>query len=63
MHYANTQYGFEWGCATISRLFSDDKKGWVTLGIKTPKTKGDYMQIYITRTGKIRVFNCHKELK
>lgn len=60
MHYAETKYGFEWGSAKIERYFSDEKKGWVTLGVKTPKAD---IQIYITRTGKVRVYNARKELK
>ena len=51
-HYRETRYGFEYGSAKITRLFSDDKKGWVTLEVKTPKQE---IQIYVTRTGKIRV--------
>jgi hypothetical protein len=56
MHYKETEYGFEWGAAKIERCFSDDKKGWVTLLLKTPK---DELQIYVTKTGKVRV---HKNL-
>ena len=36
-HYKETQYGFEYGSAKVSRLFSDEKKGWVTIGVTTPK--------------------------
>ena len=50
-----TQYGFTWNCATITRLASDDKKGWCYLGVRTPK---DCIEIYITKTGKIRVYNA-----
>ncbi len=60
IHYAETTYGFEWGAVTVERWFSDKKKGWVTLGIKTQK---DEIQVYVTRTGKIRVFNASKELE
>ena len=51
------QYGFRWGPLTVERLFSDDKKGWVTLGLSTPKRqrgRGE-LQVYVTRTGKIRI--------
>jgi len=48
----NTEFGFNWGAAEVSRLFSDDAKGWVTIGIKTLK---DEVQVYVTKTGKIRV--------
>jgi len=53
MNYRETEYGFEWGLAKITRVFSDEKKGWVTLRIKTPK---EDLQIYITKTGKVRVY-------
>jgi len=54
MHYQETKYGFEWGAAKVQRYFSDEKKGWVTLGIETPKHKRG-LQIYITKTGKVRI--------
>ena len=54
MHFKETQYGFEWGAATVQRLTSDDARGWVLLGIITPKMAG--MQVYVTKTGKVRVF-------
>lgn len=53
MHYKEPQYGFEWGSARLQRLLSDGDKGWVAIGIDTPKVHG--MQIYITKTGKIRI--------
>ena len=53
MNYRETEYGFEWGSAKITRVFSDEKKGWVTLRIETPK---EDIQIYITKTGKVRVY-------
>ena len=58
IHYAETQYGFDWGAAKVTRLFSDDKKGWVTVGIDTPKAK---LQVYITKTGKIRIHDGKQE--
>jgi hypothetical protein len=48
-YYTETKFGFDWGCANIERLFSDNKKGWVTIGLRTPKYK-DGIQIYITKT-------------
>jgi hypothetical protein len=57
LHYKETEYGFEWGNAKIQRMFSDDKKGWVTLTLETSKHKGHQaLQIYITKTGKVRIF-------
>jgi hypothetical protein len=56
MHFANTKFGFEWGAAKITRLFDDHKKGWVTIGIQTPKHKND-IQVYVTKSGKVRIFD------
>lgn len=53
-HYKETGYGFEWGAATIERCFSDSKKGWVTLQLKTPQHPNG-IQIYVTKTGKVRI--------
>ena len=54
----STTCGFQWGPATVERLFSDDTKGWVTVGVQT--AKGD-IQICVTKTGKIRVHGCGAE--
>jgi ribosomal protein S18 len=62
MHYKETEYGFEYGSAKVTRMFSDEKKGWVTIGIETPKYKGhECLQVYITKTGKIRIFGKEGE--
>jgi len=62
MNYKETQYGFEYGAVTIERLCSDEKKGWVILSIRTPKHKEhDGLQIYVTKTGKIRFWHDRKE--
>ena len=61
MHYEETKYRFEFGAAKVSRLISD-KKGWVVLGLETPKHKaGNEIQIYVTKTGKARVFDSRGE--
>lgn len=52
IHYAETQYGFDYGAAKVTRCASDDKIGWVLLRVTTPK---EDLQIYVTRTGKVRV--------
>lgn len=52
--YSDDQYGFTYGAAQVSRCMSDKKKGWVLLQVTTPKQGID---IYVTRTGKIRVYN------
>ena len=62
MHYQETKYGFEFGNAKITRICSDDKRGWVLLGIETDKYKGDKsLQVYITKTGKIRIYSQNGE--
>jgi hypothetical protein len=53
-----TEYGFQYGAATIERLHSDPRDGSVVLSLTTPKTgAGNMMQIRVTRTGKIRIFH------
>lgn len=47
-----TQYGFEFGAAKVDALCSDEKRGWVVVGVSTPKMK---IQVYVTKTGKTRV--------
>jgi hypothetical protein len=54
VHYKETDYGFEYGSAKVTRFHSDPKEGWVIIGIDTPKIK---LQVYVTKTGKVRVFN------
>jgi len=64
MHYAETKYGFDWGCAKITRCFSDEKKGWVTFLLETPKHKGGKsLQIYVTKSGKVRIHDARGEWK
>jgi len=62
MHYKETKYGFEYGDAKVSRICSDEKKGWVVLEIASSKYP-DYraIQIYVTKTGKIRIFSREGE--
>jgi hypothetical protein len=55
----STPFGFDWGPVKVRRYLSDEKKGWVTLGIETKKHPG--MQLYITKTGKVRVFSNGQE--
>jgi len=58
--YAQTQYGFRYGSVEVTRCCSDEKKGWVVLMAETPKF---IVQIYATKTGKVRVFEMPKEAK
>ena len=60
-HYEETAYGFEFGSAIVSRQISD-KKGWVVLGLETPKyPAGKEIQIYVTKTGKVRIHDSRGE--
>jgi hypothetical protein len=52
IEYKELEYGFKYGAAEVTRAFSDHKKGWITLIIKTPKAE---IQVYVTKTGKIRI--------
>ena len=58
--YRETEYGYKWGSANVERLSSDEKNGWVVISIRTPKGE---VQVYATKTGKLRVYKDNKELK
>lgn len=47
-----TDYGFTWDNVTVERTVSDDKKGWKVVTVKTPRGR---VELYITKTGLIRV--------
>ena len=65
MQIQRTPHGFDcraattwlcpWSCAKIECLASDEKKGWIYLGVTTPK---DSIEIYITKSGKMKVYNA-----
>ena len=38
----------------MERVCSDEKKGWVCLSIKSPKS---HTSVYVTKTGKVRLYN------
>ena len=62
VHFKKTKYGFEFGSAVITRLFSNDKNGATVFGVKTPrKVYGEGLQIYTTRTGMIKVSDSRGE--
>jgi hypothetical protein len=64
--YEETQYGFRYGPAEVSRCTSDEKKGWVVLFLETPKHdrfKGTDIQIYVTKTGSVRIMDRRGEWK
>ena len=54
-----TPYGFQFGAAKIECIFSDDKKHTATFGLYTPKH--DMIQIYVTKTGKVRIHDNNGE--
>lgn len=56
-----TASGFVFGAATVECLCSDEKKGWVIVGVETPKHR---IHVYVTKTGKVRVYDSqtHKEM-
>lgn len=61
MYYKETQYGFEWGAAKIKRITQDEIRGYVIIGLETPKYLGhDCIEIYITKTGKVKVSKLKK---
>ena len=62
MYYAKTEYGFDYGDAKVVRLASDEKGGSIVLGIESSKHKGpDGIQVYVTKTGKIRIYSAGSE--
>jgi len=67
--FAETRYGFIFGNAKVTRMMSDNKKGWVVLGLETEKHRKSVMQIYVTKTGKVRIYSkdgewiCEKKRK
>ena len=50
--FALTEYGFRWGALKVTRLFSNRRRGTVTAELSTPKMN---LQVYVTKTGKIRI--------
>lgn len=52
MNHQETTYGFVYGAANIERKCSDENKGWVCIGIETPKAT---ISVYVTKTGKVRI--------
>ena len=53
------EYGFKYGSASVTRVCSDEKKGWVVIGIDTPKKN---IQVYVTKTGKVRLYDEGREI-
>ena len=57
--YSKTDYGFKWGAIEVIRIASDETNEWVVIGLETPKSK---VQVYATKTGKVRVYINGKEV-
>lgn len=55
-----TMYGFVFGSARVERMCADEMRGTVTVGVSTPKVK---LEVYVTRSGKVRVFSDKGEWK
>jgi hypothetical protein len=51
-HHAETQYGFKWGAAEVSRTLSDERGG-VVVTIAT--TAGQVVHVRVTPSGRILV--------
>ena len=58
INYKETEFGFEFGSAKVNRMCSNEDKKWVIVGIESPKKK---IQVYVTKTGKIRIYSEGKE--
>ena len=54
------QSGFKFGAAEIIAMCADEKKGWSVTSVVTPRAVID---IYVTKTGKIRVHSGIVEWK
>ena len=54
-----TDSGFNFGAAEVSCACADDKAGWVIMMVNTPKAS---VQVYVTKTGKVRFYKNGKEL-
>ena len=59
MRYRETDYGFEYGSAWVERIASEEKRGWVVIQITSQKAN---LQVYVTKTGKMRLTLDGKEL-
>lgn len=57
--YRDTDYGFDYGSAKVTRIASNEDLGWVVVEIETPKTR---VQVYATKTGQVRLYVDGQEL-
>lgn len=62
IHFQNTLCGFEYGAARITRHCHHDRKGWVWIGIETPKYACCHeLKLHVTKSGKVRIFGAGGE--
>lgn len=57
--FKETKYGFIWNAAEVQRVY-EETNGSIDMTIQTPRTE---INIYVTPTGLIRVFNKKGELE
>ena len=50
--YKEIEFGFIYGSIKFERCISDERNGWVVISAETKKHR---LQIYATKTGKIRI--------
>jgi len=64
MHYRETTFGFEYGAAEVCRLWADERQGRVCIGLASTRYyTPNNIVIYVTRTGKVRIFSGGQEWK
>ncbi len=56
------EHGFYWGPVDVVAGMDDDRRGSVTLLLKTKKYPYG-LQVYVTKTGRVRVFCAKGEWK
>lgn len=56
--FANTQFGFRYGSAEVSRVMSEDspRHSFVVIEVATLGRSSRNLQVYVTKTGKTRVY-------
>ena len=59
IHYKETDCGFEYGSAVVERIASEEKRGWVVVGVRSPKGN---VSVRVTKTGKIRLYRDGEEV-
>lgn len=60
MHYKETQYGFEYGAAKVTRIHGEEKTGVVHLDVETAK---EVIQLRVTKSGLIRTLGVQKIIR